>query len=471
MQIKCFEAEDMTEALRLVKREFGDDAVILSAREVRPKGFFSALRKKLVEIRAAADYPVSKEQKNESFSGVLEQQIDEASSSDRVSLSMLSESGDGVHEDNGVFAQHEPQPPRLADRPRRKDQFLKWPGTSPPISTADTNVQPTTQNISLKRETVRLQMSTPAPSHPIRVADPFFRGPEACSVVALVGPPGSGKSTTAAKLAWRCRVIEKKKVGMICLDRYRVAANSLLERVARIMNIPLSVVRDTEEMQSTLTRMDNVDVILIDTPGIGRSDESMMDDVCRLLRAAQPDETHLVVNATIREEVLAATIEAFSSTAANRLLLTHWDEDGCGSVFDRLNRHHLPASFYADGANLFEDLKSIVDVDHSQTQPRVPVDSGRVKAFPGGYGHCFSDAVIDPAELASHPYLANRNSELFHQPECKSVKRINVQNIVAFDSVEEAIDEGFKPCRACCDIGMIRKSVPVSLWKPRARAI
>jgi hypothetical protein len=57
MQIKRFEADDMTEALRLVKREFGDDAVILSAKEVRPGGFFSALRKKSVEITAATDYP------------------------------------------------------------------------------------------------------------------------------------------------------------------------------------------------------------------------------------------------------------------------------------------------------------------------------------------------------------------------------------------------------------------------------
>jgi flagellar biosynthesis protein FlhF len=59
MQIKRFEAADMTEALRLVKREFGDNAVILSAKEVRPGGFFSALRKKSVEITAATDYPVN----------------------------------------------------------------------------------------------------------------------------------------------------------------------------------------------------------------------------------------------------------------------------------------------------------------------------------------------------------------------------------------------------------------------------
>ena len=55
MQIKRFEAADMTDALRMVKREFGDEAVILSAKEIRPGGFFSALRKRHVEITAAAD--------------------------------------------------------------------------------------------------------------------------------------------------------------------------------------------------------------------------------------------------------------------------------------------------------------------------------------------------------------------------------------------------------------------------------
>ncbi len=57
MQIKRFDADDMADALRLVKREFGDDAVILSAKEIRPSGFFSAWRKKRVEITAATDYP------------------------------------------------------------------------------------------------------------------------------------------------------------------------------------------------------------------------------------------------------------------------------------------------------------------------------------------------------------------------------------------------------------------------------
>ena len=68
-------------------------------------------------------------------------------------------------------------------------------------------------------------------------------------------------------------------------------------------------------------------------------------------------------------------------------------------------------------------------------------------------------------------YVANRNSELFHHPNCKSVKRINAENITAFSSIEQAMDEGFKPCRACCDISMIRKSVRGAFGYQRASAI
>ena len=76
MQIKRFEAVDMTEALRMVKREFGDDAVILSVKEIRSGGFFSALRKKSVEITAATDYPVDDARDSNEFSGLLSKQLD-----------------------------------------------------------------------------------------------------------------------------------------------------------------------------------------------------------------------------------------------------------------------------------------------------------------------------------------------------------------------------------------------------------
>ena len=68
-------------------------------------------------------------------------------------------------------------------------------------------------------------------------------------------------------------------------------------------------------------------------------------------------------------------------------------------------------------------------------------------------------------------YLANRNSELFHRPNCKSVKRINAENISAFDSIEQAINQGFKPCRSCCNVSTIRNAAADNLRYQRVGAM
>jgi methylphosphotriester-DNA--protein-cysteine methyltransferase len=89
-------------------------------------------------------------------------------------------------------------------------------------------------------------------------------------------------------------------------------------------------------------------------------------------------------------------------------------------------------------------------------------------AFPGskrrnGLGTDESDAAT--------PFVANRNSELSHHRECKSVKRINAENITAFNSMEQAMLEGFKPCRACCDSMTIKKAAAGGLGFRRMQAV
>jgi methylphosphotriester-DNA--protein-cysteine methyltransferase len=51
---------------------------------------------------------------------------------------------------------------------------------------------------------------------------------------------------------------------------------------------------------------------------------------------------------------------------------------------------------------------------------------------------------------SQHPvYLANKNSDIFHRPECKWIRLINQTNIVEFNSFAEALNNRFKPCRYC----------------------
>ena len=266
MQIKRFEAADMTEALRMVKREFGDEAVILSAREVRPRGFFSALKKKHVEITAATDYPTEDATPEDEFTGLLAQQLDEIASTDRVSLSTP----------KPVASLSTRRPSRFRSLTAHDEKALK--GSDNHGASKEREAVRTTHSPAMaatQRQGPRLpakenghlrgNQTENNPGH--RYTQPFYACRNHRSIVALVGPSGAGKSTAAAKLAWHCRVSRKQKVGLISLDRFRMAANSLLERFAQIVGLPFYVVHNTDQLQAALSALSAVDTVLIDTPG------------------------------------------------------------------------------------------------------------------------------------------------------------------------------------------------------------
>lgn len=473
MQIKRFEAADMTEALRLVKRAFGDDAVILSAKEAKPRGFFGAWKKKQVEITAATDYPLNRAEDENDFTGLLSRQLDEINAADRVSLSTAPPpSGPFSTGHRPVDSRKEPTDGTVGSKREKSVPFRPDPAFAGRWPVKGKN-QEHSGYIQEGGSTKGDDVFMPEPEPASLQAEPFFTDRrDKRQVIALVGPPGAGKSSTLAKLAWHCRVVEQQTVGLISLDRYRMAANSLLERFARIVNLKLYVIQDVDGLQSALHELTDADVILIDTPGVGRGDRSMMEAVRLLLKAAAPDETHLVLNATVREPVLAAAADNFTPVDPNRLLFTHLDECDSRSVSSQLlKKIRLPSAFLADGVDLYENLKIVTPDRLASLASNKAHDGGRVTVFPGKKNRPRVQTKNDSNGSASSRFLANRNSELFHDPACKSVKRINAENIIAFDSIEQAISDGFKPCRACCNIDIIRKITSGSVAFQCAKAM
>ncbi len=471
MQIKRFEAADMTEALRMVKREFGDDAVILSAKAVRAGGFFNPLRKKQVEITAAKDHPEchddadrepandaarSHDRPGDGFSGLLLDRLAAESTGDRVCLS------------SSAFRQALPDRRPATDEPATTDE----PAPAGENACAAASALAGDARQSRGGNPAALVARTPWHSDH-RVSVPFDRHAHQRQTIALVGRCGAGKSTTVAKLACYCHVTAKRQLGLISLDRFRIGANAMLARVAKLMDQPLIVVRDVRQMQSALNDLAHVDVVLIDTPGIGPADHDVLDDVRRMLAVAQPDETHLVVNASVREDVFDATVNAFSRMGADRLLPTHLDEiASTGVPAQLLKASPLPCAFYCDGIDLFNDL-------HPTGFDRItPVGSALAKPAAGQVTPLNRRRHAEPVlrstdDRGSHAvqFVANRNSEMFHHSSCKSVKLINSENITVFDNVEGAMAAGFKPCRACCDVSGIKRSTTGAYGHSQARAI
>ncbi len=465
MQIKRFEAADMTEALRMVKREFGEDAVILSAKALRTGGIFNALRKKQVEITAAKDHPEASDKAGREPGG------DDDRSADRrgdAFSDMLLDRLAAEPPDDRVCLSSSATRPVAPDRRYAADAAAR--ANSPPAASSAVAAE----DAAPDRGGLRAgPVARPASRIDHWVSAPFYRQAHQRQTIALVGRCGAGKSTTVAKLACYCHVTAKRRLGLISLDRFRIGANAMLARVAKLIDQPLAIVRDVRQMQSALNDLAHVDVILIDTPGIGPVDHDVCDDVRRMLAVAKPDETHLVVNATVREDVFDATVSAFSSLGADRLLPTHLDEIASpGAHADLLKAGPLPCAFYCDGIDLFNDLHAtcsdrIIPVGPALARPAV----GQVTPLNRHRPPQPADRSTVDRSSAAVQFVANRNSEMVHHPNCKSVRLINSENIVVFDHIEAARAAGFKPCRACCDLGTFKRSAPGASAYSRARAI
>ena len=196
----------------------------------------------------------------------------------------------------------------------------------------------------------------PIDDHPLDVGEARRLGRP--HVVALIGPTGVGKTTTIAKLAAACRFRDDLKVGLVTTDSFRMAAVDQLKSYAEILSVPLEVVIDVEDMAPALKRLAHCDVILLDTAGRSRRDSERLEDLRAFLRAADPDETHLVLSTTTGERTMMRDADAFASLGADRVVLTKLDEaGGFGIVLNVIQRLGARISFVTTGQEVPDDIE------------------------------------------------------------------------------------------------------------------
>jgi flagellar biosynthesis protein FlhF len=192
----------------------------------------------------------------------------------------------------------------------------------------------------------------------IRVQGPIAIDTDKCRIVALVGPTGVGKTTTIAKLAANYRLREKRRVGLITVDTYRVAAVEQLRTYADIIDLPMEVVATPREMREAVTRMSHLDLVLMDTAGRSPRDEIKIQELKSMLGEAEPDDVHLVLSSTAGAKSLIATTERFAEVGTTALLLTKLDEaNSLGHIVSLLRACRLPISYLTDGQNVPDDIQ------------------------------------------------------------------------------------------------------------------
>jgi flagellar biosynthesis protein FlhF len=192
----------------------------------------------------------------------------------------------------------------------------------------------------------------------IRVQGPITTDSDKCRVVALVGPTGVGKTTTIAKLAANYRLREKRRVGLLTVDTYRVAAVEQLRTYADIIDLPMEVVATPREMREAVARMSHLDLILMDTAGRSPRDEIKIQELKSMLAEAEADDVHLVLSSTAGAKNLLATAERFADVGITALLLTKLDEaNSLGHLVSLVRGCRLPISYLTDGQNVPDDIE------------------------------------------------------------------------------------------------------------------
>jgi flagellar biosynthesis protein FlhF len=191
----------------------------------------------------------------------------------------------------------------------------------------------------------------------INVCGPIQVTPGRCRVAALVGPTGVGKTTTIAKLAANYRLRERKRVGLITVDTYRIAAVDQLRTYAEIIDLPMEVVSTPREMRRAVERLANLDLVLLDTAGRSPRDEVRIQELKSILAEARADEVHLVLSAAAGENALIRTVEKFRDVGVTALALTKLDEvTGLGGLLPLMRRSRLPLSYVTHGQNVPDDI-------------------------------------------------------------------------------------------------------------------
>ena len=337
MKIMKFEGSNMREAVAKVKAELGDQAVIVSTRQIR-RGLLGTA----CEISAAID-----------------DDSDEDRSGPSRGLSSYTAQSPAAPAAPSLSAELEIE---KALSPLRGE--LKSLRALVRAASADSRATNDIRNeVAALRKLIEEKLSSP-PATPAARPRATTQAPLLASLTApstaraimLVGPTGVGKTTTIAKLAARAALIEGKRVSLITLDNYRVGGIDQIRTFADLIGVPLRVC----ETPGDLTRLidDEDDLTLIDTAGRSPRDVGAIKELATAVARIPQIETHLVVAAASTATVIEDLANRYCSLNPTRLLFTKLDEvDEAPELARAPARLSLPITWVTTGQSVPEDIE------------------------------------------------------------------------------------------------------------------
>ncbi len=179
-------------------------------------------------------------------------------------------------------------------------------------------------------------------------------------VMMFVGPTGVGKTTTLAKLAARYSYLKERreKVGIITMDTYRIGAVEQLFQYAKMMRLPIEDVIDTNDFDRALQSLSYCDTILIDTIGSSQYDKKKLSKIEEFVKKSGIEiDINLVLSSGTKLEDLREIYKSFEYLDIDTMIFTKFDETkSFGNIFSLVKEVSKPLSYFSIGQEVPDDI-------------------------------------------------------------------------------------------------------------------
>ena len=420
MIIRKFIAKTENEATAAAKKELGEGMVIMNVRYVKPKGPFSFLKKKQVELTAAKEddeEPIRQIRKiaQAQVEAIKKEKEQADTTSARSSAGAAENDGSGkkfdvsvgdqtkiekklddlqslletqLKRENAVLKASEAsaekaakatgnaassdtdkndKKDRLEEQDKEVERFLKLLYNTMLDNEVDEKYVNEIIADAEKNRKPGLTMDYLLGSIYQKMILKFGRSegiepaPEGPRVVFFIGPTGVGKTTTIAKIASSYSLNEKKKVALLTTDTYRIAATDQLRTYAGILAVPFRVIYEPDELQKAIEDFKDCDYIFVDSAGHSHRNEELLKKQKDFLETASgiPHQIFLVLSATTKYRDLKKIADNYREISEYQMIFTKLDETGeYGNLYNMKCESGAPIAYITCGQNVPDDIET-----------------------------------------------------------------------------------------------------------------